>query len=140
MTSLSFEHLAKEHPEMSLVHEFPGLVKTKAVTSGFGPWVATFIEWVILPLITPFCTPIDEAGERTLFFLTSARYPPKEGFAGVARPDGLPVAAGEGAYLVGSTGETGAGKPMAGYRQRGLGETVWAHALKVFQAAEGKAK
>ena len=141
MTSLSFEHLAKEHPEISFVHMYPGFVKTAVFGRVSSPWIRFLLEWVLLPLVTPFSVSVEESGERTLFHLTSARYPPKEGPAGVPRPDGVPVAQGEGSvYLLGKDGETGAGKPMAGYRERDMGTTIWAHTTDLFKEIQNKSK
>ena len=140
MTTLSFEHLASEHPDLSLVHCFPGLVKTPALTRFSSWWVNLLMGWILVPLLTPFTTTLEECSERTLFYLTSARFPSKNGSGGVARPEGVPVAKGEGAYAVGSTSETGEGKPMAGYRERGMADTIWAHTLDVFKSVEEKAK
>ena len=139
LTSLAFEHLAKEHPDVSFVHMFPGMVKTPAFQR-LNVFVSFLFTWILLPLLTPWCVPLQESGERTLFYLTSARYAPKEGPAGVSRPEGVDSAKGDGAYLVGSKGDEGEGKPMAEYRQRGLGMTVWKHMEELFAEIENKSK
>lgn len=148
MTSLTFEHLAKQYPETSFVHAFPGIVKTSIFSKGFSWWVTLLMTWIISPLLTPFAVSVDECGERQLFHATSARYPPSKSAgsgsearaAGVARPEGVGVARGEGAYLVNWNGETGEGKCMRGYRGRGMGKRVWEHTLGVFEKVEGEGR
>ncbi|KAL9125992.1 MAG: hypothetical protein Q9217_004887 [Psora testacea] len=138
MASLSFEHLAKQYPDTAFVHSYPGIVKTKALISGFSWWTALLMKWIVLPLITPFTTKVEDCGQLCLFYLTSKRYPSLNGKKsgggdGVDLPEGVEVAEGEGAYLVGAKGEIGAGKPMKGYRERGMGEKIWEHTENVFE-------
>lgn len=148
MMSLSFEYLAQQYPETSFVHGFPGLVKTPLLSKGFSWWVAFLLTWIIVPLMTPFSLSIEECGERQLFHATSARYPPKKSAtsgaearaAGVARPEGVEVAKGDGAYLLAWNGETGEGKCMKKYRERGMGKVVWDHTTKMFEEVGGKTK
>ncbi len=106
------------------------------------------MQWVIVPLLTPIAVPVEEVGERQLFHATSARYPPRKSAgsgeearrAGVARPQGVDVAKGDGAYLLNWNGETGEGKCMKGYRERGVGKKVWEHTLQIFDEAQGKTR
>lgn len=148
MTSLSFEYLAQKYPDTSFVHAYPGLVKTAIFSKGFSWWVAILMTWVVGPLLTPFAVSIEEVGERQLFHATSARYPPRKSAtsgaearaAGVARPEGVDVAKGDGAYLLNWNGETGEGKCMKGYRERGVGKMVWEHTARMLEEVGGKTK
>ncbi|KAL9100924.1 MAG: hypothetical protein Q9163_003760 [Psora crenata] len=143
MTSLSFEHLAKHYPDTAFVHSYPGIVKTQAFTRGFPWWGQLLMKSVVMPILTPFATSVEECGQRCLFYLTSKRYPSWSGKQsggghGVNLPDGVEVAEGEGAYLVGATGQTGAGKPMNPYRERGMREKIWDHTERTLEDARKK--
>lgn len=107
----------------------------------------------VFKVIGPFVTiPIDEAGERQVFFATSARFPPREarGAAGVATLPQPPTSGGrDGAAAVvegvarGTDGQPGSGvysisiegesaKPkaeqlLARMRADGTRDKVWAH-------------
>ena len=150
MNSLAFEHLAKEYPEKSFVHAFPGIVKTPIYWKGLSWWVELIMTWIVAPLLTPFAVSVEECGERTCFYATSARYPPRKSATsssetratGVARPEGVDVARGkvDGAYLLNWNGEVGEGKSMRGYRERGMGRVVWEHTVGVFEGVEGKTR
>ena len=141
-TSLAFEHLASLYPTTAFVHAYPGLVKTQALTNWISnAWVKWLIDWTIVPLVTPFSVPLDEAGQRALFYLTSKRYPPQkdDGKAlGVELPENLDKAGVQGKggkYAVLRYGDLGDGKIMAEYRERDFGKTVWEHSLKTFDDA-----
>ena len=138
ITSLSFEHLAKENPHTSFVHAYPGLVKTSALTNWIGnEWIRWLVDWTVVPLLQPpICVPIEEAGERGLFYLTSRRYAPLDADSAkaVGLVKGVEQGKGKGAYFVSRYGEEGEGKCMAGYRERGFEKDIWKHCLDVFEA------
>ncbi|KAL8953677.1 MAG: hypothetical protein Q9222_000461 [Ikaeria aurantiellina] len=116
MTSLAFEHLAKENPT---------------------------------PLLSFIAVPLSGCGERQLYHATSSRYPPKaptQAQAGVpvssdiAIADGSDGVKGSGCYLVGEASEiapSGTGKVMRDYRERGLPEKVWKHAVEIIERVRG---
>ena len=134
MTSLSLEHLAKEYPKTAFVHAYPGIVKTPALFGRDFGWIMRFLlTWILVPLSTPFCTDVGEAGQLGLFYLTSKRYASLEGPDGVELVPGIKKAEGEGAYLVNETGETGAGPIMKEYRKEGMGSKIWDHTLEMFE-------
>ena len=146
-TSLSIDLLAKKYPDTSFVHIYPGLVKTQQLTNWIKtPWIKFLADWVIVPMVTPFTVGIEEAGARGLFYLTSARYPSLNGkkdndkIDGVKLVEGLQVAKGEGAYMLGKSGEEGEGKIMKTYRENGMRERVWGHSLEVFEGVMKKTK
>ncbi|KUI61254.1 hypothetical protein VP1G_08432 [Cytospora mali] len=89
-------------------------------------------------------TPVEEVGQRHLFYSTSARYPPRigagldggQGASGVALPSGVSVArgvdgeAGSGVYSVDEHGESANAKVeelLASYRKSGTGGRLWAY-------------
>lgn len=93
MMTLAFESLALEAPDVSFVHSFPGLVRTKLGqdTKSAGITVLRGVFKVLGPLVT---IPVAEAGERQLFMATSARFPARGGMdveetAGVSLGFGL---------------------------------------------------
>ena len=73
--TLSMEHLAKQAPEISFIHCFPGLVRS-GIGRGTGMWKLR----AILALMYPFAAAdTRESGERHLYLLTSAKFPAKSG-------------------------------------------------------------
>ncbi|KAI4122245.1 MAG: hypothetical protein LQ338_005918 [Usnochroma carphineum] len=145
MTSLAFEHLAKENPKVAFVHVYPGYVRTNIMQSGF--------SW---PLISFLEIPVHDVGDRQVFHATSSRYPslsaskttasPDSTSLGAPLPEGVDIAdgsdgkRGSGAYLTMADSEaapSGTGKLMTGYRERGLPEKVWKHTLETFSTVSG---
>ncbi|KAL8661439.1 MAG: hypothetical protein Q9168_008387 [Polycauliona sp. 1 TL-2023] len=155
LTSLAFEHLAKENPTVAFVHNFPGYVATNIVQNGFSWPIANFFKYIIQPLISFFAIPLPDCGDRQLFHATSNRYPPLSsssstgtgaGTAGVDIPSELSIAkgikgdVGGGCYLAGQDSESapsGWGKLMEGYRGKGLPGKVWEHTMEVFGRVRG---
>ncbi|KAL9635331.1 MAG: hypothetical protein Q9164_003526 [Protoblastenia rupestris] len=140
MMSLSLEHLAKEYPNTAFVHSYPGIVKTQGLVRGFPWWGQLLMKWVVIPLMTPFSTSVKDCGQLCLFYLTSKRYPSLNEKSnangnGVDLVEGVKVAEGDGAYLVDATGEIGAGKPVKGYRERGMSEKIWEHTEQILEEA-----
>ena len=97
------------------------------------------MNWVVGPLLTPFTVSLQEVGDRCLFYLTSKRFPSKEGREetgkadGADLPQGLDVAKGEGAYLVGKDSEDQENKTMVELRKNGWVERSWKYTLEVFE-------
>lgn len=142
LTSLFLEEAAARHPSVSFVHGFPGVVKTGLLTGAFPSWMKWPLEHTIIPVMTPFMVPLQEAGERFVFLATSARYPPRQvaggsKSAGVPLPGGVDVAKGAnneaGAYLLEWNGEETEGKVMAKYRKEGMRKQIWDHAHEVIE-------
>lgn len=121
MTTLAFEALQKQYPNVGFVHTFPGIVKTTLFTSGFSAPVAFGMKWIVMPLMTPFATPVEECGQRQLFHATSSRY-------------------AKGVYSLDWNGEQPAApKVLTEYRERGLADIVWKHTTDWYQKITGKA-
>lgn len=80
MMSLAFEHLSKENPGISFIHQYPGFVDTsvaKKMFEGLSGWLAPvgwLVRWILLPFATLFSTSVEEAGERGLYLATSSTY------------------------------------------------------------------
>ncbi len=118
MMTLALESLALEAPDVSFVHSFPGFVRTShgrnvraASSSSVGLLKA--VMKVVGPIVA---VPVAEAGERQLFFATSARFPARYVYgagmdvadtAGVAPAP--PAAVGGGVVAKGTDARIGSG-------------------------------
>ncbi|KAJ5130665.1 uncharacterized protein N7515_006704 [Penicillium bovifimosum] len=140
MTDFALETLAEKAPEVSFVHDYPGVVKT-GITREVSSPIARVLFRVVSVIGPLVYIPIRESGERHLFFATSAVYPPRAGDAvGVKIVGGEVVrgtdgVVGSGVYSVGEKGEAagkGAVKVLDGLRGMGMKEKVWGHTLGEF--------
>ena len=126
MTSLSFEYLAKQYPNTAFVHAFPDFIKTPIIHGRDIGWFRrSLMSCIFFPLRSPWRTDLVEAGRFGLFYLTSKRYASLKGADGVELVSDIEKAGRQGAYLVGSTGSTGAGPIMKEYREQGVAERIW---------------
>ncbi|KAK1826108.1 hypothetical protein QBC39DRAFT_386950 [Podospora conica] len=119
LLTLSLMAIARDAPEVGFVHNFPGAVKSHLGDglSGRGIKVMMALYRVVEPFVT---TPVDEAGERQVFFATSARFRGcGEGMDGVPAKDGESARAVDGlqgksgVYSVGSDGEPASKQAVA---------------------------
>jgi hypothetical protein len=147
MTTFFFEGIVARNPSVSCLHVFPGLVKTAEFENGLFPdWLKWFFKWIFLPLITPFCVPVQECGERNLFHSTSSKYPsPRRSDENsptmIALSEGFEVASGvdgergSGIYAVDWNGEVlkKSESVYRGWREKGMNEKVWEHTMKAFE-------
>ena len=147
MTTFFFEGIVARNPSVSCVHVFPGLVKTAEFENGLFPdWLKWFFKWIFLPLLTPFCVPVQECGERNLFHSTSSKYPsPQRSDENsptmIALSEGFEVASGvdgergSGIYAVDWNGEVfkKSENVYRGWREKGMNEKVWEHTTKAFE-------
>ncbi|KUI72036.1 Putative daunorubicin C-13 ketoreductase DnrU [Cytospora mali] len=154
MMTLGLEALASLAPEVSFVHAFPGVVKTNIVRGDEGGLMKV-VGYAFKAMSVVACgmyTPIEEVGERHLFYCTSARYPPRsgagggQGAPGVALPSGVSVARGvdgepgSGVYSVDEHGESANAKVeelLADYRKSGTGERLWAYTESEWKRVTG---
>lgn len=139
MMTFALEAIAKKAPNVSFLHVFPGFVKTNLGNDLKGPVVTVLkiIFAVLFPLIGPFiATPLNETGERQLFFVTSARFPAAADntASGIPVPDGVTVArgtngtSGSGVYSISNNGETASQNVeqlLSKLRNDGIAENVW---------------
>ncbi|KAK6348014.1 hypothetical protein TWF718_005835 [Orbilia javanica] len=149
-TTVAFDYLAKENPEISFVHTFPGFVKTEGQT--FPGVVSLLIRTLMWIGGRWLLVPEEESGERNLFYATSGIYPPSKGakeverlFGGDAKGEGEDVALGldgvegSGCYTLHWDGSAKSGnKVLLGYRETGFRETFWEHTLAVYKGIEEK--
>ena len=131
LVTLGLESVAKDAPDVSIVHDYPGTVKT--------PLLDNMPEEMLKTLTF---VPIEECGERHVFMATSAKYPPVNGEnAGVPLIDGVHAAigsageVGRGVYSVGVDCESSSPvvrEKLASLREQGLVDTVWRHTQDEF--------
>ncbi|KAF5013662.1 hypothetical protein FDECE_354 [Fusarium decemcellulare] len=143
--TLSLEALARQAPEVSFIHNFPGAVDTDLIRKddGFMMQVAKQIfrlgftirgKWV----------PKDECGERHAWLCLSSRFPAKqdeekEGAVAAVGADGKN---GSGVYSVDWDGESASGevvKLLDGYREEGMVDKLWKHMEDEFVRVTGSA-
>ncbi|KAH8901538.1 NAD(P)-binding protein [Thozetella sp. PMI_491] len=143
MMTLGLEALAKEAPEVSFIHDYPGFVETGMSRELKGP-TAAIMRVIFKPVVMFLKLPIDEVGERHTFFATSARFPPssRESEAdGLKMEDGIETA-------VGTDGKVGGGvysidyeaegtdpkvqEVLEGLRKSGVAEKAWKHTQDEF--------
>lgn len=75
--TLIHAHFAQQAPTVSFIHDYPGGVKSGIARGTTGLlWGAMTLFKLLGPLLY---IPEKESGERHVFFMTSARYPAKEG-------------------------------------------------------------
>lgn len=142
MNDFAIEEFAKRYPGTSFSHSYPGTVKTGIANQLTG--VVRLAAKVLYSIMAPWILNIQESGERHLFQMTSACYPPlRGGAAGIPPPEGMsPMRGtdsipGSGAYLLDWDGKaTGDEQVLSRYRDMGLGKTVWDHTMKIFTLAE----
>lgn len=147
MTTFFFEAVVARYPSISCVHEYPGLVKTAEFQNGLFPfWLKWCFRWIMFPLITPFCVPVTECGERNLFHCTSGKYKAPDSRDPRVRslPSEAEVATGtdgvrrSGVYAVDWDGEviTRCEDTYRDWREKGMREVIWEHTLRAFEASE----
>lgn len=147
MTTLSLEAVARRAPEVSFVHDFPGMVQSDLGHDLDAAWAR--VARSVFNAVAPFM-PTPEAGERQLFMATSARYPASKGgnANGVVLPAGVEVArgtdgeVGSGVYSVNFDGETVPAKVeklLAGLRAEGVVDKLWEHTEEEFLRITGSA-
>ncbi|OGM49148.1 hypothetical protein ABOM_002285 [Aspergillus bombycis] len=137
MNSVSMEHLAASYPQISFIHSFPGIVRTR-LNRNFST-ATKYAVTALMVLARPWEIKLNESGERHLYAASSPRFPPqkdKDGIPDVAEgSDGHP---GSGFYRLDSTGSTyKPSKIMEVYRADGVRSSIWKHTLDVFAKVRG---
>ena len=160
MTTLFFEQLAKQERQqpteaqpvgaiersrvenkrnVSFLHVYPGLVKTKEFEKGDFPYVVKILlTKILLPLITPLTVKVEKVGESIALMAEDSRFrcaqSIERGEAEVTAvgSDGV---TGSGSYCVRFDGKRLINdKTMKTLREKGAGEAVWAHCMDVFNS------
>lgn len=148
MTSLALEAFAKKEPTISFVHSYPGVVMTN-VGRNFGTLVNHGLKFLFI-FIKPWTVNLVESGERHLYDVTAAAYPPAcardigvvvaaaDAQEGVEIAKGSDGTAGSGAYLLNWDGKVQSQSLglMKEYREGGVQRKVWEHTMEMFEKIE----
>ncbi|KAL6898646.1 hypothetical protein GGI43DRAFT_428337 [Trichoderma evansii] len=134
LVTLGLQGVARSSPEVSIVHCYPGTVKT--------PLLKNMPEEMLKTLTF---VPLEETGERHLYLATSSKYSPLKN-ASIAIPlgDGVEVSLGSGGqaggvYSIRQDGENATPEIMqklADLRTSGVMEEVWSHTQEEFARIE----
>ncbi|KAK3676814.1 hypothetical protein LTR78_003018 [Recurvomyces mirabilis] len=153
MMTLSMEVLAEQNPGVGFIHTAPGSVKSGIFREpGLINGTLRFLSWLALMLgynLTP-----EEAGDRHLYYATSARYPSKAGAKsdvqvvplceGVDVSEGTDQSVGSGVYTPGPDGESWATDKvkecLARMREDGVPAKVWEYIEGEFVRTTGRVK
>ncbi|KAI8629866.1 NAD(P)-binding protein [Xylariaceae sp. FL1651] len=135
---LDLRNPAAENPKISFVHSFPGLVDTPLLGRGSTGIKNFLLTRLVTPLLSFFALSPEEAGARTLFYMTSARFSVNGG--GVPVPAGVEgeatKTAARGVFLVNDKSQSvGDEKVMEELRTREMDKKVWEHAMGIFKGA-----
>jgi hypothetical protein len=135
LVTLGLQNVAKSSPEVSIVHDYPGTVKTSLLRD--------------VPeeqLKTMTIVPLEECGERHVYLATSSKYSPlKNTYAGIPLGEGVEVALGSdgrvggGVYSIQHDCESASPEviqKLAKSRAYGILEEVWSHTQEQFARIE----
>lgn len=134
ITTLSLESHHKAYPEVSFIHNFPGVIRG-GIARGINNPLTTVMSAVLKIFGGLIFMPTEEAGERHVFLATSARYSAGKDDAapGVPLSDGIVPARGTngeisgGVYSLDASGESASPaveQCLAGLRKDGMVERV----------------
>lgn len=125
MITLTLLEIAKQAPGVSFIHNYPGFVNT-GMSRELTGIVPAITKVLLAPVMAVLKIPIDETGERQLYFATSARFPPRDHGTGTgeAASDGM-VALGRGvSTATGADGTSGGGVYSIDYEAEGTSQRV----------------
>ncbi|KAH7329585.1 hypothetical protein B0I35DRAFT_420496 [Stachybotrys elegans] len=109
MLTLTLERFARENPNISFVHSFPGLTATRTLYRGSSGIIGFILQRIVAPLVNTFVSAsVEDVGARSLFYATNARYTVDATAAlSTPIPEGLDKAATskEGVFLVNEKSE-----------------------------------
>ena len=74
MHTMALDKLARENPEVTFIHSWPGWVNTGNIRRGSGPILSWFAWLIFEPIIGLFAIRDADSGQRHLFQSTSAYY------------------------------------------------------------------
>lgn len=123
MVTLTLLAIAKQAPNVSFIHDYPGFVNT-GMSRELTGIVPAITKVLFAPVMAMLKIPIDETGERQLYFATSARFPPRNHGTGTAGTTDM-IALGQGvSTAVGADGTPGGGVYSIDYEAEGTSERV----------------
>lgn len=136
MKTMAFEHLAKQHPKVSLVHIYPGLVVHEGFWDPSLPFWLRAMVFVFRPLTwLSYETSTEEAGYRMLYAGTD-RFPAWKGHRPEVTepPKRTDDTAWSGAYALGRHDDVVKyHKQYDDLRSEGFREKVWKHTIDAFE-------
>ena len=145
--TLSLEALAKQAPEVSFIHNFPGAVNTNLIRDGYGVVMqaAKYLTKIYFGVRGKFLSE-DECGERHAWLCLSSRFPPRasgsdaQGVPSAVVATGTDNKPGSGVYSVDWDGETAPKSVvdlLAKYRSEGVVDKLWGHIEGEFKRSTG---
>ncbi|KAF5677527.1 hypothetical protein FHETE_1578 [Fusarium heterosporum] len=132
--TLSLEAIARQAPEVSFIHNFPGAVDTDLIRRGDGAMMLSMKYFFKIKMtVMRQWLPKEECGERHAWLCLSGRYPDKQNQSGNGIKDaevavGVDGIKGSGVYSVDWDGESASEevvKLLEEYRQGGIIDKVW---------------
>jgi hypothetical protein len=128
--TLSLEALARQAPEVSFIHNFPGSVDTDLIRRDDGLMMQFVKQFFRLgTTVMGKWVPKEECGERHAWLCLSARFPAK-GEKSAEAAVGTDGTKGSGVYSVDWDGESASTeviKLLGEYRDEGTVDKVWKH-------------
>lgn len=156
MITLTLLEIAKQAPSVSFIHDYPGFVNT-GMSRELTGIVPAITKVLLAPVMAILKIPIDETGERQLYFATSARFPPRDHGTGTGEAASAGMVALDGGVSIatGADGTPGGGVYSIDYEAEGTGqrvqgvleglktdgtaEMVWKHVEEEFMRITGSA-
>ncbi|KAF4956526.1 hypothetical protein FGADI_3805 [Fusarium gaditjirri] len=131
--TLSLEALARQAPEVSFIHNFPGSVDTNLIRSGDGFMMQAMKYWFKVSMtVRRQWLPKEECGERHAWLCLTGRYPDKQGSENGIKEEEVAVGTdgnkGSGVYSVDWDGQSASGevvKLLDGFKREGFVEKIW---------------
>ncbi|KAF2686191.1 NAD(P)-binding protein [Lentithecium fluviatile CBS 122367] len=124
--TLAFEYLAKQYPNVSFIHVYPGWVKTDIFLNLFhssSGCLLTLARWTLVPLFGLIATSVEDSGERQVYHATDPKYE-------------APGASGRNSHRVGAKSDIVVDDRVLGpLRAEGWREKVWEHTESVWAEA-----
>ncbi|KAK6356722.1 hypothetical protein TWF718_001064 [Orbilia javanica] len=113
-------YLAREHPDISFIHAFPGGVDTNIIQAADFPSFVKLTARLLTPLARPWMITKEESGQRHFYLTTNEKFR-------------------TGGWLTDSTNEESSSAKKAvekGWCDEKVGEKVWRKTMEVFERIE----
>ncbi|ROV94978.1 hypothetical protein VMCG_08366 [Cytospora schulzeri] len=123
MVTLKLLAIAKQAPNVSFIHDYPGFVNT-GMSRELTGIVPAITKVLFAPVMAIIKIPIDETGERQLYFATSARFPPRNHGTATAESGDMIALGQVVSTAVGADGTPGGGVYSIDYEAEGTSERV----------------
>jgi len=142
MNTLMVEQWAKREQRVGFAHSSPGVVNT-GIGRELPLWGRIGLK-VLIPLMSPWMTGLEETGERQLWIATNKTFTAKdeqgkrEGESKGAM--GVDGEFGSGGYAVNWDGEITNNKLVEELRKQGVGSKIWEHTQDVWREIENGGK